>query len=134
MVNEPTTFKEELVSMSSFSNIKKTLPENDELTEFALLFCTSKDEVDALFGAVCQALVNDATLWFCYPKGTSKKYKSSISRDKGWETLGSYGFEPVRLISIDEDWSALRFRKVENIKTLTRGFAISEEGKRRTSR
>lgn len=46
--------------------------------------------------------------------------------------LGGNGFEPVRAVAIDEDWSALRFRKVEFIKKMTRGFAISEEGKRRT--
>ena len=29
-------------------------------------------------------------------------------------------FEPVRMVAIDEDWSALRFRRAEFIKTMTR--------------
>ena len=35
--------------------------------------------------------------------------------------LGDAGFEPVRMVAIDEDFSAVRFRRVEFIKTLTRG-------------
>ena len=35
----------------------------------------------------------------------------------------------MRQVAIDEDWSALRFRKVEHIKTMTRSFAATEAGK-----
>jgi hypothetical protein len=55
-----------------------------------------------------------------YPKKTSKKYKTQIHRDSGWTALGELGFEPVSLVSLDDDWSALRFRKVDYIKTLSR--------------
>ena len=34
--------------------------------------------------------------------------------------MGDAGFEPVRMVAIDEDWSALRFRRVEFIKTMNR--------------
>jgi hypothetical protein len=50
----------------------------------------------------------DAIVWFAYPKGTSKKYKSQIDRDNGWNMLGHEGFEPVRMVAIDEDWSDSR--------------------------
>ncbi len=72
-------------------------------------------------------------VWFAYPKKSSKKYTSDITRDTGFSDLGSVGFEPVSIVSIDEDWSALRFRRVEHIKTMTRGFAITDIGKKRTS-
>ncbi|WP_391118049.1 hypothetical protein [Psychrobacillus sp. L3] len=49
------------------------------------------------------------------------------------EILANEGFEPVRNIAIDEDWSALRFRKVENIKKMVRKFAHTEVGKERTN-
>jgi len=29
----------------------------------------------------------------------------------GWNMLGHEGFEPVRMVAIDEDWSAKRFRR-----------------------
>ena len=34
--------------------------------------------------------------------------------------MADAGFEPVRMIAIDEDWSAVRFRRVEFIKTMNR--------------
>jgi hypothetical protein len=75
-------------------------------------------------------------VWFAYPKGTSKNYRSEISRDKGWHVLGQLGFEGVRGIAIDEDWSAIRFRQAEFIKTMTRDqkHAMSAEGKVRARR
>jgi aryl carrier-like protein len=32
----------------------------------------------------------------------------------------SLGFDSVRMVAIDEDWSALRFRRVEFIKSSTK--------------
>jgi hypothetical protein len=66
----------------------------------------------------------------CYPKGTSKKFKCNFNRDSGWQVMGQHGLEGVRQVAIDEDWSALRFRKVEFIRVMTRkGGALSEAGK-----
>jgi len=86
------------------------------LYEFCLIFV--KDETD-LKDTVPQSIHNlteDGVLWFAYPKKSSKKYNSDISRDKGWDLVNSHGFQPVRQVSIDEDWSALRFRNVRFIK------------------
>ena len=38
--------------------------------------------------------------------------------------MGEAGFEPVRMVAIDEDWSALRFRRAEFIKNMTRPGAV----------
>ncbi|MFO0590151.1 MAG: hypothetical protein U0441_21595 [Polyangiaceae bacterium] len=95
---------------------------------FILVFCTKKAQVDSLAGPMASAAVGDALLWFAYPKGSSKRYKCDFNRDNGWGALGEQGFEPVRLVAIDEDWSALRFRRAGFIKTMTRSFAMSEEG------
>lgn len=58
----------------------------------------------------------DAILWFAYPKGTSKKYKCEFNRDNGWDVIRAAGFDTVRAVAIDEDWSALRFRRKEFIR------------------
>ncbi len=70
-------------------------------------------------------------MWFAYPKGTSKKCKSQIDRDTGWNMLGHKGFEPVRMVAIDEDWSAKRFRRAGLIKNMTRPkeYRLTERGK-----
>ncbi|MGB9408243.1 MAG: hypothetical protein WCA89_11945 [Terracidiphilus sp.] len=84
---------------------------------FFLAFVKRKSEVDALAGAVAARAVGDAIVWFAYPKGTSKKHKCDFNRDTGWDALKAAGFDTVRAVAIDEDWSALRFRRVEYIKS-----------------
>jgi hypothetical protein len=39
-----------------------------------------------------------------------------IERAGGWEVLRQAEFDSVRQVAIDDDWSALRFRRVEFIK------------------
>jgi hypothetical protein len=72
--------------------------------------------------------------WWAYPKGSSKNYKCDFNRDTGWQIMGKLGYESVRMVAIDEDWSALRFRKVEFVKIMTRdkSWVLTEEGKRKT--
>ena len=55
------------------------------------------------------------TLWFAYPKGSSKKFHCEFNRDTGWSVLRGLGFDTVRQVAIDADWSALRFHHVECI-------------------
>lgn len=87
---------------------------------------------DLLRGAI-DALAQDGILWASYPKKASKRYASDVARDSdAWAPLYQRDFEPVRQVSVDEDWSALRFRPVDAIRSFTRGFARSEAGKRRS--
>jgi hypothetical protein len=76
----------------------------------------------------------DAAIWIVYPKGSSKGYRCEFNRDSGWQVLGEAGFEPVRQVPIDADWSALRFRRVENIKAMVRdpAGASSKAGRAKT--
>ncbi|MFO1469623.1 MAG: hypothetical protein U1F27_01125 [Turneriella sp.] len=99
--------------------------------EFAVVFCITQKDVDSAAQAILSKAQGDAIIWFCYPKGTSKRYKCEFNRDNGWKVPGKLGWEPVRMVAIDEDWSALRFRRVEFLKKMTRKFAISKEGKSR---
>lgn len=49
-------------------------------------------------------------------EGTSRRYTCEFNRDTGWAALHKAGFDTVRQVAIDEDWSALRFRRIEYIK------------------
>jgi hypothetical protein len=49
-------------------------------------------------------------LWCAYPK-KSAGLKTDLSRDVGWEALTKVGLEIVSIISVDETWSAVRFKK-----------------------
>ena len=50
--------------------------------------------------------------------------------------MADAGFEPVRMIAIDEDWTAKRLRKAEYIKTMNRPaeWAMSKQGKEKASK
>lgn len=63
---------------------------------------------------------DNTLVWVLYPKKSSKKYQADISRDSGWNALLDLGWDGVRQIAFDEDWSALRFRPTTAIKSYTR--------------
>lgn len=83
----------------------------DTEAEAVLAFAKTRDELEILLPAVMAKITPQTILWFAYPKKNSKRYDSDITRDRGWESLEKYHFKPVRQIALDEDWSALRFRR-----------------------
>jgi len=113
-MNAPESFQPELARLPvlTIHHHIESVPE----IGFMLAFVMRKSEVDALAGAVAKRAAGDATVWFAYPKGSSKKYTCDFNRDTGWGALKEAGFDTVRAVAIDEDWSALRFRRVEFIK------------------
>lgn len=132
VLNAPASFEPSLESLAEEANVVRNA-EQAGTAGFAMVFATLKAELELLVTQVVPRLEEDAVFWVCYPKGTSKRYRCDFNRDTGWELLGQYNMEPVRQVAIDEDWSALRFRSVGNIKKLTRSskMALSKEGKQR---
>ncbi len=131
ILDSPESFESELKALKGIEIIRD-LKKTKELT-FSLAFVTTQDKVDALAPAIARKAEGDAVVWFAYPKGSSKKYKSQINRDSGWEVFGREGLEPVRMVAIDEDWSAIRFRRAAFIKNMTRGkeHLLSERAKKK---
>ena len=85
--------------------------------EFILIFVKNESDVEMYAPMTIHNLIADGILWFCYPKKTSKKFKSDIDRDHGWKVLNDSGLRGIRLVTIDKDWSALRFRNEKFIKS-----------------
>lgn len=124
VLNEPASFIQQTDNMLNYARILKTLEGVIEC-DFVLAFVTSQFQVDQIANKVAPIIKGDGILWFAYPKKTSTMYKCDINRDKGWGTLTILGFEPVRQIAIDTDWSVLRFRRIEFIKKMTRKWTHS---------
>jgi hypothetical protein len=133
VVNPPGSFETELAALQDV-DVVRDLKKAKEVA-FSLAFVTTQEQVNTLASAIAQKAEGDAVVWFAYPKGSSKKYKSQINRDHGWDVLGHEGFEPVRMVAIDEDWSAVRFRRAIFIKNMTRGqeHRLTERGKKRSA-
>ena len=134
VVNAPPSFEPQLKALDGVA--VKRRPADVKSFDFSLAFVTRQKEVDDLATVVSKKAKGDAVVWFAYPKGSSKKYTCEFNRDTGFQPLGDAGFEPVRMVAIDDDWTAMRVRRVEFIKNLTRpeSFALSKEGKKRTAR
>lgn len=115
VLHAPKSFEVEL-SRLPVLHIHRSLEALPEI-RFSLAFVTRQAEVDALVPKIAARAQGDAAVWFAYPKGTSKKYKCDFNRDTGWAPLNEAGFDSVRSIAIDEDWTGLRFRRKEYIKS-----------------
>lgn len=115
VLNAPDMMNSELESLEGVTILKK--PSARQEVFFALVFVKTLDEIEKAASLLLPKSSADAILWFAYPKMTSKKYRCEFNRDNGWDLLRSADFDTVRAVAIDADWSALRFRRVEFIKS-----------------
>ena len=132
VLNTPSSFDKELKALKGVKVLKSTAGLKE--IDFAIAFVIKEAEINKAMRSFAKLAKGDAVVWFAYPKGSSKRYKSEVNRDDSWAIVGKEGFEPVRMVAIDEDWSALRVRRVEFIKKMTRKaeHAMTAEGKRKT--
>ena len=75
----------------------------------ALLFADNAASLRDILTAHEDRLARPNVLWVAYPKGN----RSDINRDTLWPILGEHGLRPVGQVSVDEVWSAMRFRPLE---------------------
>ena len=120
--NVPSDLKE---MISTWENDGLIIP--SVKPDFMLAFVQTEDEVEKYFSAMQKLAPDDQQIWMAYPKGSSKRYKAEINRDSGWKYLGESDYESVRQIAINEDWSALRFRKTKFVKVMTRKFSVKDQ-------
>lgn len=138
VIKSPDSFRAEISEMTSLTDIIETLPsaQNSTKIDFCLIFVKLSTDIENFALALAPHISADVILWFAYPKKSSKKIISDIDRDTGWISVGNIlNMEPVKIIAIDKDWSALRFRKVDQIKTMTRNTAmiLTKDGLKKTS-
>ena len=133
ILNAPASFDAEVKRLSNVT-VHRAIPRGGTMT-FVMAFVITQKELDACSAKIAAASVGDAIVWMVYPKKSSKRYQCEFNRDSGWSVLGAAGFEGVRMVAVDEDWSALRFRRVEYVKSLTRdpSRAGTTAGKQRTT-
>ena len=83
--------------------------------DFVQLFVHSAEELNTHAPVALRAIKEDGKLWFCYPKKTSG-IKTDIHRDMGWDKVHEAGYVGVAAVSIDDTWSALRFRPEDKVE------------------
>lgn len=82
-----------------------------------LIFVNTHHEFVDFLSTHLAAIEPDSVLWFAYPKGSSG-IKTDINRDTLRITGEEFGITTVSAISINEIWSALRFRPIDNSREI----------------
>ena len=110
LVNVPSEFAEALTAGAEVEIAKP-----GEACDGVIAFAHSPPDVQKLAKQALAVLPRDGLLWFAYRKGAAGK-AAGLTRDTGWEPLRAAGWDTVRSVSIDDNWTGLRFRADELIK------------------
>ena len=73
-----------------------------------IAFVTWDAEIDTVGWPVIAAAREDRLAWLAYPK--AGQLGTDLNRDRLRAAVATHGVQPVRQISLDEVWSALRLR------------------------
>lgn len=104
--------------------LKTTLPAKGLVAQL-VFFAMDKKTMDAHMERIVAKLQDDAVFWIVYPK-KSGSIHSDMSRDESWEIAEMVGYGAVTSAAIDNDWTALRFKKKVNIKDALRNTPIEQ--------
>ena len=111
ILNAPEGFAESLGKLPEGAKV------SDKLTgtlDVVIAFAKDSADLNRYAKKAISAVKQDGLLWLCYPKGSSK-VKSDLNRDVIWNLVKESGWLGVSLISIDNVWSAMRFRPAEEV-------------------
>jgi hypothetical protein len=85
--------------------------------DFLQLFIRNNQELETWVPQIVDKLNDEAVVWICYPKQTSK-IKTDVNRDTIWKMVqDTTEYRLVSNVAIDDTWSALRLRHKSKVKT-----------------
>ena len=81
------------------------------VADVVLLFVPDRASLDSTLPDLLMRMSRSAILWIAYPKLTSR-LAVNLDRDTIRLLAPTFGLDTVSAIAIDEDWSALRLKRV----------------------
>jgi hypothetical protein len=109
VINAPKDLEKEFVRLGL-----KTALDKKSFNINTVVFVNNKKEFMEFLTKDLKNIEHDSVLWFAYPKGSSG-ISTDINRDILRETAEKFSITTVTAISINETWSALRFRPIEKV-------------------
>ena len=89
-----------------------------QLYDVVQLFVNNADELRALGPAAIRAVKPDGLLWIAYPKGGKTRSATDLPATPWWtkrdvlgEITAETGYKPIAFVKIDDNWTALRFKR-----------------------
>ena len=116
ILNAPEGFTEQIRNMLPADIELVTAQASDGKFDVVLQFVHNKSEVEKDTPLAIEMVKPGGHLWVLYPKQSSK-IPTDINRDILWKIFPNDEWRPVTQISIDEIWSALRFRPKTEVGT-----------------
>jgi hypothetical protein len=107
--NAPASYKDSLANVTDVEFVVTF----DGPLDAVHLFVKDRSELDEWMANVQHHVHPDTLLWIGYPKKSSK-LKSDLHRDVLWDIMHQIGWDGVTLISVDDIWSAMRFRPTKS--------------------
>jgi len=111
VINAPKILEIEFLKIGFKNSFDKKIKSSN-----TLVFINNNNEYLNFLTKNLNNIEPDSVLWFAYPKGASK-IKTDINRDTIRVNGIEYGIKTVTAISIDDTWSALRFRPIDKVGT-----------------
>ena len=115
----PSSVEKQFAKLSYNKNLTPLL--KTRKIDFALIFAINQLQLNNILKEVFPALHPESKLWIAYPKTTSK-IVSDLNRDASWEILSKNEYEAVRQVTLDHVWTAMRFKKLDQIPNRNRTF------------
>ncbi len=108
VLNPPAGYPERLGELPAGATLQ-TEPAGP--VDMIQVFVASQIDLETQLARLKPLLTPKCILWVTYHKGTSK-VKTDINRDTINTYAHSVGLEGVAMISVDQDWSALRLKVI----------------------
>ena len=109
VINAPSTLEIQFMELGFKTSFDKEIKSKN-----TVIFINNNIEYLDFLNNQLKNIEPDSVLWFAYPKGTSK-IKTDINRDTIRVTGEEFKITTVSAISIDNIWSALRFRPIDKV-------------------
>ncbi len=119
----PSSIEKQFAKLTYAKNVTPLL--KSKKLEFALVFAVNQTQLNNVLKEVFPALNFASKLWVAYPKQTSK-IVSDLNRDCNWAYLAQNAFESGDIIEIDNVWTAIRFKKSEELTAKLKAIADSK--------
>ncbi len=80
-----------------------------------ILFAKSGDELNSYLIKLADYIGHDTLFWICYPKKTGS-IQSDLILMKTWDIVFNSGYRGQTSVSIDDDWTGMRFTNAPRAK------------------
>lgn len=108
VLNKPEIFANSFDNM----NYTETLM-HSSCVDFAIVFVKSKHDFINQMMTLFPRILDSSELWVVFPVNTTKKELASLHIEFDWDFLGDYRLQPMRQVSINNLWKAIKLRKAK---------------------